>query len=248
MIVGGESEDAGSGATPEIGRLMQRRARRRRRRRRRVLGPAPAQRAAALLPRGRRVRDDAVVRAVRHHAGGGDGVRAAGDRLARRRHPAFGRGWTHRLPGRAARSRSARAPARAGLQRSRGARPARTSCAPARVRALHVAGRFRIAVPISTRAWRCRSRCACAGARSASLRGSSGCEHESDVARVRARRADAGSSLRPSAATVGAARRWSATVTSERVAATRSGLTAGSKRSSPVVVDMTTRIGSLDVG
>jgi D-inositol-3-phosphate glycosyltransferase len=80
--------------------------------------PDPALRPALLLLRRGRLRHDAMVRAVRHHAGRSDGVRCAGHRLARRRRPILGRGWAHGVPRRAAQRGSARAASRARIQQS----------------------------------------------------------------------------------------------------------------------------------
>ena len=87
LVVGGNSDIAGSGVDAGDRPAAGHRGRGRRRRSSHVHGPAPARAVEALLQRGRCVRHDAVVRVVRHDADRGDGVRHARRRCARRRHP-----------------------------------------------------------------------------------------------------------------------------------------------------------------
>src|SRR5687767_10365179 len=108
---------------------------------RRLRRPAPARCLAQLLSGGRRVRQHAVVRAVRHHAARGHGLRHASGRQRRWRHPLLGDRRRHRPPGTAAPAARAGAAARPSARQPRaggGHGPRR--CAP-RALALHLGSR-----------------------------------------------------------------------------------------------------------
>ena len=85
LVVGGGDREPDPADHPEIGRLAAIAEDEGVGRRRHVRREPRPQELVGLLQRGRRLRLDPLVRAVRHHAGRGDGLRHAGRRLGRRR-------------------------------------------------------------------------------------------------------------------------------------------------------------------
>ena len=141
VVVGGNSPLPDATLTPEIARLRQ------------VAHEAGVselvtftghrQRAELrhVLRRCRCLRHHAVVRAVRHHAAGGDGLRHPGDRQPRRRPAVLGGRGRDRLPGAAARSAGAGGAHCAAACRPRAGRAHGAGRHAPRARALHLGSR-----------------------------------------------------------------------------------------------------------